>query len=83
MADLQVQEKFHATTPLTPLTAGNLYGIFQAVERGMTPCTASTTALRPTDRLYVGRMHFDTTLNKPIWRDKNNALWVDATGATV
>lgn len=44
---------------------------------------ASTTALRPTVGLIAGYMHFDTTLNKPIWRNASNNGWVDATGTTV
>jgi len=35
---------------------------------------------------YAGQPYFDTTLGvagKPIWRDKNNASWVDASGVAV
>jgi hypothetical protein len=45
--------------------------------------TSSTTANRPTGGNFSGRLHFDTTLNKPIWRNTANTGWVDATGATV
>lgn len=45
--------------------------------------TTSTTAARPTVGLVAGLEHFDTTLNKPIWRDSVNSGWIDATGATV
>jgi hypothetical protein len=38
------------------------------------------TANRPTANLQPGVEVFDTTLNKPIWRNKNNNGWVDATG---
>lgn len=43
----------------------------------------ATTSGRPTIGLFVGLCIFDTTLNKPIWRNKTNTLWVDSTGATV
>jgi hypothetical protein len=42
-----------------------------------------TTANRPTIGVYVGMSYFDTTLNKPVWRNASNNGWVDATGATV
>ncbi|MDQ0154901.1 hypothetical protein [Robertmurraya andreesenii] len=38
---------------------------------------------RPTTGTETGQMFFDATLNKPIWRNKTNDGWVDATGATV
>jgi hypothetical protein len=41
-----------------------------------------TTANRPAIR-YIGQQYFDTTLNKPIWVDKNGTGWIDATGSTV
>lgn len=43
--------------------------------------TSGTTAQRPTTGTYIGQPFFDTTLNKPIWRNKDNNGWVDATGA--
>lgn len=43
--------------------------------------SATTTANRPTRKLWVGRMHFDTTLGQPVWYDGSG--WVDATGASV
>lgn len=42
---------------------------------------ATTTANRPSVNTYVGMCVFDTDLNKPIWRNKDNNGWVDATGA--
>lgn len=42
----------------------------------------STTGLRPTEA-DTGQQHFDTTLNKPIWRNADNTAWIDATGAAV
>lgn len=45
---------------------------------------SGTTAKRPTDRMYVGRPYFDTTLGKPIWvQSINPTVWCDATGAAV
>ena len=44
---------------------------------------SGATADRPDRLLFTGRTYFDTTLGKPIWYDEDNAVWVDATGATV
>jgi hypothetical protein len=44
---------------------------------------SGTTAARPTANLVTGQQYFDTTLNKPIWRNTANTGWVDATGTTV
>lgn len=41
------------------------------------------TSERPTTNLQCGMMFFDRTLNKPIWRNKDNNGWVDATGTSV
>lgn len=41
------------------------------------------TSERPTTNLQCGMMFFDKTLNKPIWRNKNNNGWVDAVGTSV
>lgn len=41
-----------------------------------------TTANRPTFTV-AGQMYFDIDLNKPIWRNKDNNGWVDATGTSV
>lgn len=43
----------------------------------------STTAKRPTAGNFAGRMVFDTTLGKPIWRNAANNGWVDSTGTAV
>lgn len=40
---------------------------------------AGTTADRPTENLWVGRMYFDTTLGKPIWYKSPG--WVDSGGS--
>ncbi len=45
------------------------------------PCT--TAKRPPTTDLLPGMCLFDTTLNKPIWRNTANSAWIDATGATV
>lgn len=44
---------------------------------------SGTTAERPNSAAVTGMQYFDTTLNKPIWRNAANTGWVDATGATV
>ncbi|QFP93390.1 UNVERIFIED_ORG: hypothetical protein Xoosp15_125 [Xanthomonas phage Xoo-sp15] len=44
--------------------------------------TAGTTTARP-KVAPVGHMYFDTTLNKPIWRNATNNGWVDNTGTPV
>lgn len=51
---------------------------------GWVPANTSSgnTAARPTST-YAGMPYFDTTLNKPIWRNSANNGWVDALGATI
>lgn len=44
------------------------------------PENNGSTSNRPTTGLSTGLMFFDTTLNKPIWRNAANSGWVDATG---
>lgn len=45
---------------------------------------SGTTAQRPTNTLWIGRMFFDTTLGIPIWvQSVGPVVWVDATGAPV
>lgn len=41
-----------------------------------------TTAQRPVPAPFIGYMHFDTTLNLPVWA-KTSTVWIDATGAVV
>ena len=41
------------------------------------------TSARPSTNVQTGDMYFDTTLNKPIWRNTANSGWVDATGTGV
>ncbi|ALA07607.1 hypothetical protein PBC6_014 [Bacillus phage PBC6] len=43
---------------------------------------SGTTAQRPTTTV-VGQYFFDTTLNKPLYRNATNNGWVDGTGAPV
>lgn len=51
---------------------GSSYYNVQTTEYG-------TTANRPTFTV-VGQRYFDTDLNKPIWRNKDNNGWVDSNG---
>lgn len=44
---------------------------------------SGTTAERPNSAAISGMQYFDTTLNKPIWRNSANTGWVDATGTAV
>ncbi len=45
---------------------------------------SGTTANRPVDGLWIGRVYFDETLGLPVWvKSVNPSVWVDATGATV
>ena len=48
-------------------------GYFMLAER-----QSGTTANRPTERLWVGRRYFDTTLGKPVFY--NGSAWVDGAG---
>lgn len=42
------------------------------------------TSERPDRLLWLGRIYFDTTINKPIWlKSINPTVWCDATGAAV
>jgi hypothetical protein len=53
-------------------------------EVGDAPRTYSgTTSERPNAAATSGMQYFDTTLNKPIWRNAANNGWVDATGTAV
>ena len=47
------------------------------------PDNAGPTSARPATGLATGRMYFDTTLNKPIWRNASNTGWTDYSGAAV
>lgn len=44
---------------------------------------SGTTLERPNSAAVAGMQYFDTTLNKPIWRNATNSGWVDATGTAV
>lgn len=44
---------------------------------------SGTTANRPFSTAFPGMEYFDTTLNKPIWRNAANNGWVDSTGTAV
>lgn len=54
-------------------------------ERNSWNKTYGATSERPTVAKYSVplQMFFDTTLAKPIWRNKDNNAWIDATGSTV
>ncbi len=52
-------------------------------EVGPQTVAVGTTALRPNAFSNSGDQYFDTTLNKPIWRNATNTGWVDATGTAV
>jgi len=45
--------------------------------------TSGTTAQRPSTGTAIGQYFFDTTLNKPLYRNAANNGWVDGTGAPV
>lgn len=45
---------------------------------------SGTTVNRPTTKLIVGQMYYDTTLGKPIWcHQVSPIVWHDSTGAIV
>ncbi|MCE0438247.1 hypothetical protein LVW23_22415 [Klebsiella pneumoniae] len=60
-------------------TAANIWREMGDVVRNF----SGTTANRPSSAAVAGMQYFDTTLNKPIWRNAANTGWVDATGASV
>lgn len=60
-------------------TAANIWREVGDVVRNL----SGTTDSRPNSAAVVGMQYFDTTLNKPIWRNATNSGWVDATGTAV
>ena len=60
-------------------TAANIWREVGDVVRNLSGATDS----RPNSAAVVGMQYFDTTLNKPIWRNATNSGWVDATGIAV
>jgi hypothetical protein len=70
---------------IVPIT--DVYGVNAGVSDDESDSEVSfasgTTVQRPTTGIDAGFTYFDTTLNKPIWRNASNDGWVDATGATV
>lgn len=60
-------------------TADNIWREVGDVVRNL----SGTTASRPNSAAVAGMQYFDTTLNKPIWRNATNSGWVDATGTAV
>lgn len=71
------------------MVRGRVYKFIKTVsgiwrEVGDAPRTYSgTTSERPNSAAVAGMQYFDTTLNKPIWRNAANSGWVDATGTAV
>jgi hypothetical protein len=65
------------------------YSWLDTVFNVLMPATQSgPTANRPTTRLWVGRVYFDTTLGYPVWVQSVNAstyvaTWVNGAGTTV
>ena len=43
--------------------------------------STGTTSNRPTQKLQIGQMYYDTTLGIPIWY--NGTVWKNASGVTV
>lgn len=60
---------------------GNLPNGSGAVTINLFP--SGTTAQRPSTGTVAGQYFFDTTLNKPLYRNATNNGWVDGTGAPV
>nr|CAK6605222.1 tail spike protein [Klebsiella phage vB_Kpn_K54lambda2] len=71
------------------MVAGRVYKFIKTAanvwrEVGDTPRFYSgDTASRPSSAAVPGMQYFDTTLNKPIWRNAANNGWVDAIGTSV
>ena len=78
-----------ATNADKVMVRGRVYKFIKTVsgiwrEVGDAPRTYSgTTSERPNSAAVVGMQYFDTTLNKPIWRNAANSGWVDSTGTAV
>jgi hypothetical protein len=65
------------TVDATPAQLGQLVALgFASVDDTEVDATSG----RPTTSLVTGQSVFDTSLNKPIWRNAANTGWVDATG---
>lgn len=68
------------------MQAGRVY-VFHRMATGWIELTDNyvvplvTTANRPNTFALPGMMIFDSTLNKPLWRNAANTGWVDATGS--
>ena len=43
---------------------------------------AGTTGERPTTGTYPGMSWFDTTLDRPVWRDAQNSGWIFGDGSS-
>lgn len=71
-----------------PSTTGFVKSVNGALPDGTGKVTlnlfpSGTTAQRPSTGTVVGQYFFDTTLNKPLYRNATNNGWVDGTGAPV
>lgn len=55
----------------------------EEIDKKLKEIDCGLTSERPTTNLQCGMMFFDKTLNKPIWRNKDNNGWVDAMGTSV
>lgn len=75
------QKLYRAISQLTE--AIKRYFVLVATAVNTNIAISGATADRPTMQLSPGQMYFDTTLNKPIWRNTANNGWVDGTGAAV
>lgn len=60
----------------------NNWSAWKRISGNYSDTSTSILALRTVD-LSAGDCIFNTTLNKPIWRNANNNGWVDATGTAV
>lgn len=63
---------------------GNVQARYNSANYQVQVVISGTTTERPASNISNGRMYFDTTIGKPIWRLSTSATgWVDATGAAV
>lgn len=72
------QKTFRAISQLVEQIKRYFITVATAVNENI--AISGTTADRPTTQLSPGQMYFDTTLNRPIWRNAANNGWVKADG---
>lgn len=63
-------------------SAGNSWTAWKRISGNYALSSSNIASLREAD-LSIGDCIFNTTLNKPIWRNSSNNGWVDATGTAV